>query len=70
MKCLVEVKYTVTERDYQTEHTSQTIYHAPDAIMCLVNHLNQLAADTCGVTDIQASVKEISLIEYQAIPYR
>ena len=60
MKYSVEIKYTVVEGDYQTEYTEQTIYHAADAVMCLVSHLNQLDAETNGIiVDIQASVKEV-----------
>jgi len=57
MKYLVDVKYKVVKTDYKTEHTSQKIYHAADAVMCLVSHLNQLVADTDGIiVDIQARV--------------
>lgn len=61
MKYSVEIKYIVVENDYQTEHMIQTIYSSADAVMCLIDHLNQLGAETNGIiVSIQASVKEIT----------
>ena len=64
MKFQVIVRYEVVKNDYRTDHTSTKVYHAADAVVCLVSHLNQLAADTNGmIINVQANVIESSFNE-------
>lgn len=56
MKFSINVKYHVTKNGYTTGHESCKTYYADDAAICLVSHIQQIAADTHGaITDIQAS---------------